>query len=121
MKRILYIEDEPDQIKVVQERLEASGYGVISAKDGEEGIEKAKEEKPDLILLDIFLPKVRGFEVCKRLKQIPETRNIPIIVITASGVEYIEAQSKAAGATECVKKPYEAKALIEKIELLLKE
>lgn len=121
MKKVLYIEDEPDQIKVVGDRLEASGYGFISAADGEEGIRKAQEEKPDLILLDIFLPKIKGFDVCKRLKELPETSDIPIIVITASGVEYIDAQSKAAGASDCIKKPYEAKELILKIEQLLKE
>ena len=78
-KKILLIEDEPYQVMMVKFRLEANNYDFISACDGEEGLKKACEEKPDLILLDLFMPIIDGYEVCQRLKKNPKTKNIPII------------------------------------------
>lgn len=121
MKKILHIEDEPEEVLLVKEYLEKGGYEFISAKDGEEGLKKAREEKPDLIFLDIFLPKVNGFEVCRQLRQSPETKNIPIVVITGSGVEYIEDQCKNAGADGCIIKPFELSGLVAKIKKVLGE
>ncbi|MFC1806900.1 PleD family two-component system response regulator [Candidatus Omnitrophota bacterium] len=121
MKKILYIEDEPEQIMVVQQRLEANGYEVISAPEGEEGCRKAHGEKPDLILLDLFLPGVNGFDICKRLKNDHATKDIPILMITASGVEYIEDQVRNAGADGYIKKPYESETLVSKVDEFLKE
>jgi len=81
-KKILFIEDEAVMQKAVSEFLGVNGYSVVSALDGELGIRAAQSEKPDLILLDIILPKKNGFEVLKDLKSGPETKSIPVIVLT---------------------------------------
>lgn len=82
MKKILFVEDEESLQKVIKESLEKHGYNVISAMDGENGISLAKNEKPDLILLDLILPRKDGFEVLAALKASPETAVIPVIVLT---------------------------------------
>jgi len=82
-KRILVVDDEPDMRKLVETRLRGSGYDVISANDGEEGLAKAKQLKPDLILLDIMMPKMEGTAMAETLKQEEITRNIPIIFLTS--------------------------------------
>lgn len=119
-KKILLIEDEPDQIIVMRMELESSGYKVISAIDGEEGLKKVKQEKPDLILLDLIIPKIGGFEVCRRLRQEGETKDIPVIVITVTGVIEAREKSLAAGANDYIQKPYDPKELIAKIKSLIK-
>jgi len=119
-KKILFIEDEPDQIAMVGMRLEAVGYEMLSASDGKEGLKKVSEEKPDLILLDMIMPKMDGLEVCRRLKETPDTAGIPVIVITATGEKDAEKRCRDCGAEDFVKKPYESKNLVAKIEALLK-
>jgi len=84
MEKILIVDDEVNLIKLVQMRLEAHGYEVISANDGEKGLEKAKSENPDLIILDVMMPKMGGYEVCRLLKTDAMYTNIPIIRFTAS-------------------------------------
>ena len=121
MKKILYIEDEQDQVELMQARLEKSGFGFVSAVDVPSGLEKAKSEKPDLILMDLYMPKQNGFDACKDLKSDDSTKDIPIIIITGSGVEYIESQVKNVGADMCIKKPYDGKFLIAQIKFLLGE
>ncbi|MHB8931400.1 MAG: response regulator, partial [Melioribacteraceae bacterium] len=83
MKKILIIDDYPDNVFLLQDRLEKEGFEVIKAYHGETGIQKAIEEKPDLILLDIMMPDISGFEVCKILTANQETKLIPIILLTA--------------------------------------
>jgi CheY-like chemotaxis protein len=82
-KKILIIDDEKGIIKVVTSRLIANGYEVISATDGVEGLEKAKKEKPDLVLLDIMMPVMSGYEVIEELKKDDATKSIPVIMVTA--------------------------------------
>ena len=118
-KRILVVEDEPDQLTTLKFRLEANGYEVISASDGEEGLAKAQKEHPDLILLDIMLPKMDGFEVCRRLKQDKSTSSIPVIGLTAYGRQYGEDKARAAGVNDYMDKAYEPKDLIARINSLL--
>jgi len=120
-RKILFIEDETTQIMMVQTRLEASGYEVISALDGEEGLKKVHEENPDLILLDLIIPKIDGLEVCRRLKGSVDTNNIPVIVITASGTRDVEGMCHAVGADDVVRKPYDSTDLLSKIKALLRE
>lgn len=86
-QRILLVDDEPNMIKVVGKRLEVSGFEVSMAIDGEEALSKARAENPDLIVLDLMLPVKNGFEVCKALKQDPNTRKIPIIIFSGKGEE----------------------------------
>jgi two-component system cell cycle response regulator len=120
-KKILFIEDEPDQIAMVSLRLEKNGYIAIASMDGEKGLKKAAEEKPDLILLDIIMPGMDGFEVARRLRANPVTKHIPIITTTAAGMDDVEHQCRLAGADDCVRKPYDSLDLLTKIERLLEK
>jgi CheY-like chemotaxis protein len=118
-KKILFIEDEPDQIVMIALRLEKNNYEVISSMDGEEGVAMAIKEKPDLILADVIMPGIDGFEVCRRLRKNPVTKHIPIISTTAAGIDDVEHQCLAAGADDCVRKPYDSADLLTKIRRLL--
>lgn len=118
-KKILIIDDETDLLMVVQARLEANGFIVITSIDGEKGLEKAKKEKPDLIILDLIMPKINGEEVCKRLKKCPETKNIPIIALTASGHPDSEKKIRKCGASDFMHKPFEDDDLLLKIKRAL--
>jgi CheY-like chemotaxis protein len=115
MKKVLFIEDEEDQIMMVRMRMEAYGYDFVSAVNGVEGLKKVYEEKPDLILMDIVMPKMNGYEVCDCLKKDPTTRDIPIIVVTASGIKDLEARCVALGVEEIIYKPYESSYLVERV------
>ncbi len=121
MKKILYIEDESGEVLMVKTRMEDVGYTFISALDGEEGLEKIRSEHPDLILLDLILPKLNGYEVCYQVKKDPRTSNIPIVVITASGAKNLEKQCAELGVREIIQKPYESSYLLEKIAFYLGE
>ena len=120
MAKILVVDDEVQLIQMVQIRLEASGYEVVTANDGEEGIEKAKSENPDLVLLDIMMPVMDGYEACKILKSDPQTNKIPIIYLSAKAQEDDLQNGKESGADAFVKKPFETPELLAKIEELLK-
>jgi len=119
--KILFIEDEPDQIRMISLRLEKSGYQVIFSTEGEEGLKMAVQEKPDLILVDVIMPGIDGFEVCRRLRQNPLTKHIPIISTTAAGMDDVERQCCKAGADDCVRKPYDSADLLKKIHRLLEK
>lgn len=82
-KKILVVDDERHIVRLVQVNLERAGYEVVTAYDGEEALQKVREERPDLIVLDIMMPKMGGFEVMKHLKADPTTRDIPVIMLTA--------------------------------------
>jgi len=82
-KKILVVDDEKHIVRLVQVNLERAGYEVITAYDGDEALKKVKEERPDLIVLDVMMPKMDGFEVMKHLKADPTTRDIPVIMLTA--------------------------------------
>jgi len=120
-KKILLIEDEPCQVLMVGFRLEANNFDFISACNGEEGLKKAHEEKPDLILLDLFMPGINGYEVCRRLKLDQGTQNIPIVFFTASVGHDIKVKFREYGADDYICKPFEAEDLLSKINVLLKE
>lgn len=118
-KKILVIDDEPELVKAITIRLKASGYEVIPAPDGQEGVDKAQEFRPDLILLDIIMPKIDGYEVCKTLKTNPKTKNIPIVIFTASGQRDLEKRCMAVGADAVIKKPFETTELLELVNKFL--
>lgn len=121
-KTILFIEDEPALQKTFGDILKQEGYEMISALDGEEGLRKVKEKKPDLILLDLILPKVHGFDVLKQLKEDPETKDIPIIVLTnLEGTGDIEKALELGATTYLVKASYTLEEVIEKIKKALQE
>ena len=121
-KKILFIEDESALQKTFGEILKQGGYEMISALDGETGLRLAKSEKPDLILLDLILPKMHGFEVLKKLKEDKETKDIPVIVLT--NLEKIEDVDKAlelGATTYLVKAKYSLEEIVEKIKNALGE
>ena len=120
-KRILFIEDEPELVELMQVRLTTSGYEMLSAYDGEEGLNKAQQERPDLILLDVIMPKIDGLTLCRRLKDGLQTKHIPMIIISASGGKDLPERAQAAGADELIIKPFGAEELLAKIKALLGE
>jgi two-component system alkaline phosphatase synthesis response regulator PhoP len=120
-KRILIVDDEVQLVEMVKMRLEAAGYEIISAYDGQEGFDKAKRDKPDLIILDLMLPKMDGYKVCGLLKNDARYSNIPIIMFTARVREEDERLGRDLGAEEYVTKPFDPKILLSKIKELLGE
>jgi len=116
MKKILYIEDEADQVAMVKMRLESAGYKFISASDGETGLSKVRKEKPDLVLLDILLPKMQGDQVCSKIRENPETINTPILIVTAVGAEGLKDRCLVCGADNWIAKPYDSADLLNKIK-----
>jgi len=117
MKTILFVEDEFTLQKTLGEVLTKEGYQVISALDGEIGLRMAKEKKPDLILLDLILPKMNGFEVLKKIKEDGEIKDIPIIVLTnLEGMEDIQKALELGAATYLVKANYGLEEVLEKIK-----
>ncbi len=120
-KKILLVEDEKVLMETVTLRLEATGYEVISAYDGFKGLEKAKKEKPDLIILDLMLPKMDGYKVCGLLKADTRYNKIPIIMFTARAQESDKKMGQDVGADAYITKPFEPQLLLEKIRELLKK
>jgi len=121
MKTILFIEDESALQKTFGEILKQEGYEMISALDGETGLRLAKSEKPDLILLDLILPKMHGFDVLKKIKEDKEIKNIPVIVLT--NLEDIKDVDRAIGlgaTTYLVKAQYSLEEIVEKIKNALR-
>lgn len=117
MKKILIVEDESALQKTLSEVLNQEGYQVISALDGEIGLELAKKERPDLILLDLVLPKLHGFEVLEQLTKDPETKKIPIIVLTnLEETKDVEKAIELGATTYLVKETYSLDEVIEKIK-----
>ena len=121
-KKILVVDDEPFIVQMVTSRLTASGYETVSGSDGQEAVQKARTEKPDLIILDVMMPKMDGFQVCATLKQDVRFQNIPIILFTAKfNDEANQIGIQDCGADAFISKPFDAKMLLEKIAELLKE
>ena len=118
--KILVVEDNQDNREMVVKVLKFNGYEVIEAVDGEEGIEKAKTEAPDLILLDIYLPKMDGYEVAKRLKGDTDLRDIPVIALTAHAMKGNREQALAAGCDGYISKPIDIRELPKQIEQFLR-
>ena len=119
-KKILLVDDERDLVETVTFRLEASGYEVLPAYDGQEGLDKARKEKPDLIILDLMLPRMHGYKVCRMLKFDEKYKKIPIIMFTARAQQSDIEMGKEVGADAYITKPFEPQALLDKIEELLK-
>ena len=120
-EKILLIEDERDMVYAVNLQLEAQGYTVVNAYDGYDGFEKAKSEKPDLIILDLMLPKIEGYKVCRMLKFDDKYKDIPVILFTSRAQESDNEMSKEVGADAYVTKPFEPEILLSKIKELLKK
>lgn len=118
MKKVLYIEDNDDNIYMLKTRLERKGYEMVIAKDGFSGIQAVHDSMPDIILLDVGLPDMDGYETAKKIKQDQTIKHIPIIMLTAHALSDDREKAIKSGAEEYESKPVNLVALITKIEAL---
>jgi len=118
--KILVVDDEPDTLLPLTRALEADNYAVVGAVDGAEALLKVSNETPDLILLDLMLPKLNGYEVCMRLKEDPTTRHIPVIMLSAKGEIKDKVLGIEIGAEDYVTKPFDLLELKARIRALLR-
>lgn len=122
MKKILFIEDAPDLQKQIGEILKDEKFEILSALDGEKGLELIKQEKPDLILLDLILPKKDGFEVLKEMKKDGGLKDIPVIILTnLEAMDDVEKALNLGATTYLVKANYELDEVVSRIKKILKE
>jgi two-component system cell cycle response regulator DivK len=119
MPRVLYVEDNDDNVYMLRRRLERRGYEVLVATDGEAGVEAARRERPDLILMDLSLPVIDGWEATRRLKAAPETRAIPVVALSAHAMSGDREKALDAGCDDYDAKPVDFARLLAKIEALL--
>lgn len=117
--RILLVDDEPDLVQMVSVRLTAAGYEVSTAYDGQEALDQVKRVRPELVILDLMLPKMDGYKVCRLLKFDERTRGIPILIFTARAQVEDVTLATECGADAYLTKPFEAKILLGKIQELL--
>jgi two-component system phosphate regulon response regulator PhoB len=117
---ILVVEDEAALVTLLRYNLEREGFRVAEARDGEEALLMAREQKPDLVILDWMLPLLSGLEVCRQLRRGPETRNVPIIMLTARGEEGDKLRGLDSGADDYVTKPFSPSELIARIRAALR-
>jgi two-component system cell cycle response regulator DivK len=120
-KRILVIEDTEDNRQIVRDLLESAGYALIEALDGLEGVAAAEREHPDLILMDIQLPGIDGYEATRRIRAVPALATVPIIAVTSYALSGDEAKTRAAGCDGYVAKPFSPRQLLAKIREFLPE
>lgn len=120
-KRILIIDDEEDILNLLRFRLEANNYEVASALDGQEGLNKARSMKPNLIILDLMLPKLDGYKICRMLKFDESYKDIPIIMFTARAQKNDEELGMEVGADAYITKPFESEVLLNKMRELLEK
>ncbi len=118
-KRILIIEDDPAVLRAMSYMLEKEGYEVLTAMNGLEGLTKAKGENPDLLILDVMLPGIDGFEICHRLRAESQTAQLPILMLSAKGQAADKSMGLQVGANEYLTKPVERLVLLGKVEALL--
>lgn len=118
MRRILIVEDEPDMLKGIQDNLRYEGYEVVTATEGKQAIELARRASPDLIILDIMLPEMDGFEVCRNLRS--SMVNIPIIMLTAKSQEADRVVGLELGADDYVTKPFSLRELLARVKAVLR-
>ena len=117
---VLIIEDEAPVVTLLRYNLEKDGYRVIEAPDGDEGLEMARDDAPDIILLDWMLPLVSGIEVCRRLRRGPETRKIPVIMLTARGEEGDKLRGLDSGADDYITKPFTPSEVMARMRAVLR-
>ncbi len=121
MAHILIVDDSPTEVYVFRKMLEKHGHTVSAAAGGEEGIEKAREERPDLVLMDIVMPGLNGFQATRQLARDPETAAIPVIIVSTKGEESDRVWGLRQGAKDYLAKPVSEEQLIDKVRSLLNE
>ncbi len=117
--KILIVDDEPDIVETLSFMLQARNFDVVTASDGLEALSKVKSEHPDLVLLDIMMPGMDGYDVCVKLKTDKETKNIPVVMLTARGENEAVIRAHKSGANDYIVKPFTLPTLINKLNKLL--
>jgi DNA-binding response OmpR family regulator len=120
MPKILVVDDEVHILKIIDYKLRTAGYTVITAADGVEGVEKARAERPDLILLDVMMPRMDGFQTLEALKQDSATKAIPVFMLTVRGKEMDRLRGLQMGVAGYITKPFSPNALLARIEEALR-
>jgi two-component system, cell cycle response regulator DivK len=118
-KRILFVEDQEDNRQILRDLLSSAGYEMAEAWDGEAGVKAAKEQGPDLVLMDIQLPLMDGHEATRRIKADPELKNIPVVVVTSYALSGDDSKGREAGCDAYVTKPHSPRQLLAKIREFL--
>lgn len=118
-KRILVVDDEIYIVHILEFSLTMEGYEVVTASDGEEALRRLEEDHPDLIVLDIMMPRMDGYEVCRRIREDEETRDLPVILLSAKGRAIDKELGLEVGADDYIVKPFSPRRLLEKIRELL--
>jgi two-component system alkaline phosphatase synthesis response regulator PhoP len=118
MQRLLIVEDEPDMVTGLKDNFELEGYEVRSAADGAAGLAMARDTRPDLVILDVMLPRMSGLEVCKALRR--ERRDVPILMLSARGQEVDKVVGLEVGADDYVTKPFSVRELVARVQALLR-
>lgn len=119
-QKILIVDDEPDILELIEYNLKKEGYQVFTAKNGKEGVLEARKHLPDLIILDIMMPKMDGIEACRVLRALPEFKNTFVVFLTARSEEYSEIAGFNVGADDYIAKPIKTRALISRINAILR-
>uniref|UniRef100_UPI00405764A0 response regulator n=1 Tax=Candidatus Electronema sp. TaxID=2698783 RepID=UPI00405764A0 len=118
-KKLLIVDDSPTELKLIMDVFSGPEYTLVTAGDGEEGVEKAKSEKPDLIILDVVMPKMNGFQACRTIKSEAATQAIPIILLTSKNQKSDEFWGKKQGADVYLTKPFDSAELLKAVSGLL--
>ena len=120
MSKILIVDDEQDIVELLSYNLEKEKFSIVKAYDGEAALELVQSQKPDLMILDLMLPKMNGLDVCKAIRRNPETANLPIIMLTAKGEEIDKIIGLEIGADDYITKPFSIKELIARVRAILR-
>ena len=120
MSKIMIVDDEQDIVELLSYNLEREGFSTVKAYDGEAALGLVRSEKPDLMILDLMLPKMNGLDVCKAIRRNPETVNLPIIMLTAKGDEIDKIIGLEVGADDYITKPFSVKELIARVRAVLR-
>jgi len=115
-KRILVVEDSPAYLQMMQQALESRGFTIVTAEDGEQALEQARRHQPDLILLDVVLPKKSGYQVCRQLKAEAAMKSIPIVMVSSKTQEFDRYWGMKQGADGYITKPFEMGQLLAEVE-----
>ncbi len=118
---ILVVDDEPNIVLSLEFIMQKEGYDVSVARDGEEALQAIKEKTPDLVLLDIMMPAMSGYEVCQRIRANPEWKDIRIVMLTAKGRDVDQEKGMAMGADDYITKPFATRDLMAKVKMILRE
>lgn len=121
MAKVLVVDDEPNIVLSLEFLMEQAGFEVVTAEDGEQALARVDDSQPDLLLLDISLPGISGFDVLERLRSQEVTAQLPIIMLTAHGRDVEREKGMALGADDYITKPFSTQSLVEKVKALLNE